>query len=417
MLRHTSIDELEPGDVVTAGRLCRDADGWHLANARARVALRSVDPQVSTGALCRVHGRFDGSAIAVESLTVVHHPAADVPAVGGERSTTLRDAFTLRQSATSAARAFFDAREFLHVDTPRRVDEPGTDIYLEPLPVGRDGASSYLHTSPEFAMKQLLALGFERIWQLTHVWRGGEHTPLHHPEFSILEWYRAWEPAEAIMADVEGLARALIGETATIGTDDDSPLDVDLSDPFEHMTMQEVVRGACGFDLLDALDHASLVEAARAHALLSERSLDRAEQRGRWDELFFELQVTHIDPFLADRGAVFVTEWPAQLAVLARRNPEDPRVAERFELYVGGIELANGFHELTDPVKQRERFEEDIRTRRDLGLPTLPMPDRFVRALEYGLPPSSGVAVGFDRLLMLASGASHIREVLPYARL
>ncbi len=417
MLRHTSIDELEPGDVVTAGRLQGDANGWHLTNARAQVALSGVDSKGSAGALCRVHGRFDGATIAVESLTVVHQPAADPPEVGRERATALCDAFTRRQSATAATRAFFDARDFVHVETPRRVDEPGTDIYLEPLPVGRDGAAGYLHTSPEFAMKQLLALGFERIWQLTHVWRGGEHTPLHHNEFSILEWYRAWVSADAIMADVEAVTRAVIGETATIGTDDDAPLDVDLSEPFEHMTMQEVVGGACGFDLLDALDHASLLEAARDHALLSARSLDRAEQQGRWDELFFELQVTHIDPFLADRGAVFVTEWPAQLAVLARRHPGDPRVAERFELYVGGIELANGFHELTDADEQRERFEEDIRARRALGLPALPMPDRFVRALEYGLPPSSGVAVGFDRLLMLASGASHIREVLPYARL
>lgn len=167
--------------------------------------------------------------------------------------------------------------------------------------------------------------------------------------------------------------------------------------------------------MLEALEFDALLAACETHALLSPRSLDRARQHRQWDELFFELQVTYIDPFLADRGAVFVTDWPTPLAVLARKKPADERVAERFELYVGGVELANGFGELTDPVEQRERFEHDLQVRRERGLPEVPMPERFLEALERGLPASSGVAVGVDRFLMLACGAADIREVVPFA--
>ncbi len=330
-------------------------------------------------------------------------------ALTGGRRLPLVEALELRAGANKAVRAFFEERDFLEVDTPHWVAAPGTDVHLDPVrAVYEDFAeqpsediTGYLHTSPEFAMKRLLVEGLERIWQMCKVWRNGEIGPQHNPEFTLLEWYRAREPVDAIIEDVEALVGELLGER--------------VQPPFERMTMRQLVERACGFDLLEALDFDGLFDAAKTHSLLPERSLDRAKINRRWDELFFELQVTHLDPYLTERGAVFVTDWPSNLAVLARKKPDEPRLAERFELYVDGVELANGFGELTDPVEQRERFAADNITRRARGLPELPMPERFLAALERGMPPSSGVAVGLDRILMLAADVDDIREVAPFA--
>lgn len=326
--------------------------------------------------------------------------------LAGERQISLERALRLRAEANKTIRAFFDRRDFLEVETPNWVGAPGTDVHLDPVRAiyedlhgGRE-VSGYLHTSPEFAMKRLLVEGLERIWQMCKVWRNGELTPLHNPEFTILEWYRAHEPVEAIIDDVEALARELLGG---------------FDEPFSRMTMQELVEEACGFDILEALEFDALLQICKTEELLSPRSLERAREHQQWDELFFELQVTYIDPLLAKQGAVFVTDWPAPLAVLARKSPDDARVAQRFELYIDGVELANGFQELTDPQEQRERFEEDLETRRERGLPEVPMPERFLEALERGMPASSGVAVGVDRLLMLSAGVADIREVAPFA--
>jgi lysyl-tRNA synthetase class 2 len=326
------------------------------------------------------------------------------------------EALRLRARANTTIRAFFDERDFLEVETPYWVAAPGTDVHLDPVRAVYEDrhagvcVDGYLHTSPEFAMKRLLVEGLERIWQLAKVWRNGEITPLHNPEFTLLEWYRAGEPVEAIMDDVEALTVALLGDQTSV-----AGATISLETPFERLTMQQVVEQACGFDLLDALEFGALYQICEELELLTTRSLERARQTKQWDELFFELQVTWVDPFLAERGAVFVTDWPAPLAVLAKKSSDDPRVAQRFELYVGGVELANGFQELTDPVEQRRRFEDDLKTRRVRCLPEMPMPERFLEALERGMPESSGVAVGVDRLLMLAAGVDHIREIAPFA--
>jgi lysyl-tRNA synthetase class 2 len=350
------------------------------------------------------------------NMTNSAHMPAGCTSLGRGRSLSLAEALRLRAGANQAIRAFFAARDFLEVETPNWVGAPGTDVHLDPVRAtyedlhGDLSVEGYLHTSPEFAMKRLLVEGLERIWQLTKVWRNGEITPLHNPEFTLLEWYRAGEPVEAIIDDVEALALELLGDEINV-----SGTSITIEAPFECVTMQQVVEEACGFDLLDALDFRSLYEACRDNELLSERSLERAMENEQWDELFFELQVTYIDPYLAKRGAVFVTDWPAPLAVLAKKRPDDPRVAQRFELYIGGVELANGFQELTDPEEQRRRFEEDLNVRRERDLPELPMPERFLEALEAGMPESSGVAVGVDRFLMLMAGVDDIREVAPFA--
>lgn len=314
---------------------------------------------------------------------------------------------TLLQRArmNRAIRSFFEARDFLEVETGHLVKAAGTDPYIDPLSVlvRRDGAEArrYLHTSPEFAMKGLLADGAERIYQLCHVFRDGEWTPLHRPEFMLLEWYRAGAGFAEIMDDVEELVGSMLGDTVDVRARGYEGVHR-VERPFPRVTMRELWLESCGIDPIESAgDVAALADQAGVTSRWS-----------RWDELFFDLMLERVEPWLRSRGPVFVTEWPVQLAVLARRCPHDDRVAERFELYFGGVELANGFGELTCPVEQRERFEGDNVERRALGKEPQPIPEQLLAALERGLPECSGVAVGVDRLLMLIVGATHIDEVV-----
>lgn len=319
-----------------------------------------------------------------------------------------------RAALNHTLRAFFAERGFVEVETPRLVAAAGTDPHLDPvraeLSVGVDTRPMWLHTSPEFAMKELLVEGLQRIYQLCHVWRDGETTAQHNPEFTILEWYRVGVPYGEIMDDVEALVRATLPGEVSIAVPAYEGT-VALDDPFVRVTMREAWDAACGVDPIGtAGDVDALASAARSAGLHMYR-----RDWQRWDTLFHYLMFEVVEPWLKAQGAVFVTEWPAELAILARRCPHDPRVAERFELYVGGVELANGFGELTDAVEQRQRFEADNTERRALGKPPQPVPKRFLAALERGLPDSSGVALGVDRLLMLQCGAATIADVLPFA--
>ena len=443
---HTPLDALRaPGLIRTAGRLMPDGRGrWWLTNAHASARLvwcvSSGAPAADLvdGALVRVEGVWTGAQIEQTRIVWAQPPRREVP--HGDSPGAAARAWA---AARAAIRRHLDQRGFTEVHTPCWIAEPGTDLYLSPVQAtfepdgmaspaaGRHRLDGWLHTSPELQMKALLSRGMERIYQIGPVWRNGEVSPQHLPEFTLLEWYRAWAALDEVIADTEHLVRAVCGDQARVGVvgPGESPRVVDLRGEFVHLTMRELVHEACGFDLLDALDYRALQDTCRARNLLSPRrtartdELYRAPTTGpeaeaaqaaldtRWEELFFELQVTHLDPLLARLGPVVVTRWPTQLAVLAQRAPDDPRVAERFELYVGGVELANGFQELTDPVEQRARFADDQRRRAALGKPPLPMPERFLAALERGMPPSAGVALGLDRLVLLATGAPSIHHI------
>lgn len=404
----------EGGEIRTAGRVAKTSRGWEIFNLYCRYQLdvsssRGADGANAgpvEGALVRVVGRRRGKVLVVDDLEVVSVVGAamkDVARGSGLQRAELARRLGLRAKVRRQVRAFFEERGFLEVETEALTGGPGTDPHLEPLAVALhrfDGSvmeGAYLHTSPELKMKELLALGAGRIYQWGRVWRDGELTERHRPEFTMLEWYRPWEEMEAIVQDVE----ALVGEVLV---DSARP----LRGPIERITMQEAVQEACGFDLLAHLEEETLREEMLERGMISERGAKAA--RG-WDELFFSLTVSHLDPFLARFGAVFLTHWPAPLAVLAKRDAEDDRVAERFELYVDGVELANGFGELTDPREQRRRFEEDNDQRRRLGGEEIALNEGFLDALEYGMPPSAGVALGVDRLLMIAAGVEEIAAV------
>ena len=305
----------------------------------------------------------------------------------------------LRQRAAMLAeiRVFFAERGVLEVDTPQLVNFAVTDVNLHSAAVcwpRGDERPRYLHTSPEYAMKRLLAAGSSDIYQMCHVFRGEEHGALHNSEFMIVEWYRRGWACASLMAEVDALLRRLLGAAAGA--------------PTRFLSYEQVFIEALGCNPLSVTDSA-LAERARTAGF--EDALVRRCER---DELLELLMGACIGPKLGLEGPVFVHRYPASQAALARLDPDDARVALRFELYLHGVELANGFEELADEREQRSRFAADQSARAARNL-TVPAMDEFLlAALEAGLPACAGVALGFDRLLMIAAGAARIEEVLAF---
>ena len=313
----------------------------------------------------------------------------------------------MRNRIAAGLRAWFAARDFIEVDPCALVVSPGNETHLhafgtELKDVGGAGVPRYLHTSPEFACKKLLAAGEPRLFTLAHVFRNREGGPLHSPEFTMLEWYRAGEPYERIMDDCAALLR-LAAETAETtrfvwkGRD---------CDPFagpERLTLAEAFARHCDIDLLGA-DRETLSAAARRLGL-------HVAVDDTWSDLFSRLLGETIEPHLGFGRPTILFEYPASEAALARKKPSDPRVAERFELYVCGVELANCFGELTDPVEQRARFLADMDEKQRIWGERYPIDEDFLAALAL-MPQASGAALGFERLAMLASGATRIDQVL-----
>ncbi len=324
-------------------------------------------------------------------------PSPDATSGAAWRPTASRAALLARAQALQTVREFFALRGVLEVETPALVNAPVSDINLQSLVVSAGNSHGdrpqFLHTSPEYAMKRLLAAGSGDIYQLCRVFRGQERGSQHNPEFTMVEWYRIGLPLEALMGEVATLVLQLLGDRGT--------------DRYvEFISYQEVIAQYAGIDALEASD-AALV--TRAHEL----GLASSSQPTRDEALDFI--VSHgVGPSLGRRALTFVHRYPASQAALARLDPDDPRVALRFELYADGIELANGFDELADASDQRARFEADQQERRRRGLPVYPLDENLLAALAAGLPECAGVALGFDRVLMLAQGAARIDDVIAF---
>ena len=298
-----------------------------------------------------------------------------------------------RAELMARVREFFAARGVLEVDTPLLVNAPVSDVHIHSATVrlAQDAPSFFLHTSPEYAMKRLLAAGCGDIFQVCHVVRGFESGRLHNPEFTLVEWYRVGFSLEQLMDEVDELVRALLGAAGT-------------QRHAERLTYREAFLRELSLDPLSA----SAAQLAQAAAPLG---LTAAAGR---DELLELLMGARVGPRLGQGALTFVHGYPASQAALARLDPADPRTARRFELYCDGIELANGFHELASALEQRARFAADNAERARLGLPVQPLDERLLAALAAGLPDCAGVALGFDRTLMLAAQAACIDEVLPF---
>jgi len=274
-------------------------------------------------------------------------------------------------------RAFFVAQAFLEVDTPYRIPCNAPEAHIDPVTSGEQ----VLHTSPELCMKRLLAAGYERIFQLCHCWRAEERGQRHLGEFTMLEWYRAESDYTDLMNDCEQLLRALCPQ----GTLSYQGASITLQDPFERLTLS---------DAFDRYAPMSLTEAIG-------------------NTCFDEIYTQHIEPNLGKHQPTFITHYPADMAALARLCPEDPDHAERFELYIAGMELANAFSELNDPAEQRQRFVAEQALREQMGKAPSPLPEPFLQELEH-LPPSAGIALGIDRLAMLLTDSTTIDGVVAF---
>ena len=319
-----------------------------------------------------------------------------------------------RGAALRAVRRYFEAEGFAEVDTPALQISPGLELHLRAFATTLDepGAGArpfFLHTSPEFTMKKLLAAGVPKLFQLAHAFRNGERGATHHPEFTLLEWYRAGATYLDLMTDCERLLTAVL---EAVGQPQFSwqGRTADPRQPWRRETVAGLFADRCGIDIL-----ATAPEPERPSLELlaaAAQPLGIAPHPGDdWDDLFFRIFLERIEPTLGIGAPAILADYPIAMAALARAKPDDPRVAERFEVYVGGLELANGFSELTDPVEQRRRFERDGARKRARYGETYPIDDDFLAALG-AMPSSAGIALGFDRLVMLAAGATRIDDVL-----
>ena len=317
-----------------------------------------------------------------------------------------------RSAVTKAVRTWFDEQGFVEVETGILQISPGNEIHLHaPRTELRDstgqGVTRYLRTSPEFAAKKLLAAGEQKIFELARVFRDRERGDLHLPEFCMLEWYRANEPYEAVMADsVVVIAHAAqatgIGQFSFRGG---------TADPFaepELLTVATAFDRFAGIDLLATVkdgngDRAALAWAAKGKVRITDDDT--------WSDIFSKVLVEHIEPHLGQGQLTVLFEYPAPEAALARTKPADPRVAERFEIYACGVELANGFGELTDAEEQRRRFTQAMDEKQRRYGERYPLDEDFLVAVAQ-MPQASGVALGFDRLVMLAGAAAKIDQVV-----
>ena len=290
-----------------------------------------------------------------------------------------------RGRLTAATRAHFQARGYTEVETPALVPSPGAEVHLAAFETAfrahlgaGEARRLFLRTSPELAIKRLLAGGVGPVFELARVWRNGEISDRHAPEFTMLEWYRPGLDMAGMMDEAEAYVRGVWPACP----------------PLARISVAEAFQRWCGLDIL----------ATEGRGKLPGGPADES-----WEDGFFRLLLERVEPNLTG----FLTHWPAPQAALARRDPADPRAALRFELFIGGLELANAFEELTDPVEQRARLEHDMaeRVRQHGQGAAWPVDEDFLAALEHGMPAASGIALGFDRLAMLVSGARRIGDV------
>lgn len=326
-----------------------------------------------------------------------------------------------RNAIAADIRAWFAARDFVEVDTAILQVSPGNEAHLsafstEAIATGGERAPMHLHTSPEFSCKKLLAAGERRIFSFGKVFRNRERGALHSPEFTMVEWYRVGEPYDVLMDDCAAFlalaaTRAGTARFAFRGRE---------ADPFakpERLTVAQAFARHAGIDLMASIRPDGSTDRDALHAAVSAAGI-RTAPDDTWADLFSRIMVEKVEPNLGIGAATVLCEYPTAEAALARPTAHDPRVAERFELYCCGVELANGFGELTDAAEQRRRFEAEMDEKSRVYGERYPIDEDFLSALAI-MPDASGVALGFDRLVMLATGARHIDDILwtPVAQL
>lgn len=385
--------------VETGGRVAFRGDGQLvIEHGGVRLSVVAATPGFDVGAQpgawVTVLGTYDGERLHAQSVRVDTAAAPDFGRASSEALWGQRGVAMLQQRDVlqQTVRAFFASRGFTEVETPVVVRNPGLELQLDALEVhGLPGSDPprYLHTSPEYHMKRLLGAGLPRLYQLCPAHRRGELGPLHEPAFTMLEWYRAFADSGELMADTERLvadaARALCGATRVTTAFGE----VELAPPWERLTVADAFTRYAGVDMATLLPD---------------------------EEAYYRVLVERVEPQLGRGRPTLLTHYPASMAALARLHDDDPRFADRFEAYVCGVELCNGFGELTDAAEQRRRFEAELSARARAGRACPPIDERFLGALADGLPPCAGNALGFDRLLMLLLGERRIADVMAFAQ-
>ncbi len=371
---------------------------------------------VESGDWIEVEGSLKGNRFIARACRVLAKslgPAPDFDRFSA-RAGRLRKNLETRARTLSAIRRFFEGRGFLEVETPLLVTAAGQEPHLTPFETEyrdpRRRLRRYLTTSPEYAMKRLLAAGFERVYQVCKSFRNGdgERGPQHNPEFTILEWYRAFASYEDIAQDTEQMVSAVAQEVlgATRLSYRNQP--VDLTPPWERVTVQDALLRHARIDLAAHPDAPSLCRSAR------ESGFSAVAPDDTWDVAFFKVFLDGVEPHLGRGRPTLLMDYPASMSALARRRADAPGLAERFEVYIAGVELANAFSELNDPREQRARFLAEQAERRAHGGTPPPLDDRFLSAMEAGIPPAGGIALGVDRLVTLLTGADDIRDVMAF---
>ncbi len=330
----------------------------------------------------------------------------------------LRDDPRLRRNLESRAeilagiRSFFAQEGFLEIDPPALVPLPGMEPHLVPfssdlLDQKAERRRFFLHTSPEYALKKLLSAGLERIYALGHVFRNGEVSSTHNPEFTLLEWYRAGADYRVLMEECERLFLHLLKKLGLGPRISYQGGPLDLTPPWPRIPVAEAVRSHAGVDLEACCTVEELVAIARR------KGYEEVSARWPWEDVFYRIFLQEVEPSLPKESPFFLVDYPAEMAALARPRPGAPRWAERFELYAGGLEIANAFSELTDSQEQGRRLEQEREQRIRAGQEPYPMDRAFLEAVGR-LPEAAGIALGVDRLVMILVDAADIRDVIPF---
>ena len=399
------------GEVAVRGRLI------HFAEGRGKIADESggIDfvvkarvEGVKAGDIVELYGIAAEGIIDVTQIRLLASSRADWNQGDWARfhANGLWANMRVRAAVLGAVRGFFTDAGFLAVETPTLVRASAQEEHIQLFATEYQGDKSqeqlYLAPSPELYMKRLLGVGFERIYQISRSYRNGEMGPQHNPEFTLIEWYRAYASYEEIMADVEDLvshvAKSVLGRSSVVR----AGREIDLQPPWERLSVRDAFARWAAVDLDASTDAESLFRRARALGYGSARREDS------WEDLYHKILLERVEPELAKLGAIHLFDYPRQLAALAKLKEGDSTVAERTEAYLGGVELSNGYTELNDPAQQRERFARGAR------LGDAPADEAFLTAMERGIPPAGGVALGLDRLVMVVAGASCLDEVIAF---
>ena len=405
------VADLAAGDeAILAGRIAAGtgADNPRLVDESGEVRLETSGC-LRPGDVVEVRGIWQPPAFQIRSHRVL------APALRAPESGAASRILWMRARVLSFVRRFFENAGFLEVETPLLVRSPGMEPHLDAFEtrysVNGRMKQYYLPTSPEYAMKRLLAAGYERIFQICKSFRQDPPGPLHSPEFTLLEWYRAYADYTAIMGDTENLIHGLVRELTGKSTIVYRGRTVDFTPPWQRLSVREAFARYAGVyaDPAENLD-AFICEARRR----GHRSVVPGDA---FEIAYFKVFLDAVEKRLGAGRPTFLVDYPAEMAALARLKQDAPGIAERFELYVSGLELANAFTELNDPAEQRARLEDEAAQRQDGGRPAYPIDEQFLGALEAGMPPAGGIALGVDRLLMVLAGSNDIRDVvaIPFA--